>query len=161
MSMDYNKKQAEKYGWDPSWFGCEEFDSDLLEAIKKFQKANGLSPDGMCGPSTFRRLWTEREEEQELHRIDLIEENDKKYIVYNTKHVEIFWPKVVLWNQENGQEASTNHFSSYAGERPRKPRFFVNHWDVCLSSSSCFRVLEKRGYHLKFRKLAYQLKIQL
>ena len=37
MSMDYNKKQAEKYGWDPSWFGCEEFDSDLLEAIKKFQ----------------------------------------------------------------------------------------------------------------------------
>ena len=150
MSIAYNQSQAEKYGWDPSWFGCEDFNEELLDSIKEFQRKHGLVPDGMCGPGTFRRLWTEREEEQELHRIEILEENDKKYIVYNTEHFEIFWPKVVLWNQENGQEASKGHFSSYAGERPRKPRFFVNHWDVCLSSSSCFRVLEKRGISIHF-----------
>ena len=99
--VEYNEKQAAKYGWDPTWFGCEEHDEKLVESVKEFQRKNGLNPDGMCGPSTFRRLWTEREEEQELHRIDLIEESDKKYIVYNTEHTEIFWPKVINFTLEH------------------------------------------------------------
>ena len=42
------------------------------------------------------------------------------------------------------------NYSSYAGAPPRNPRFFVTHWDVCLSSSSCFRVLEQRGISVHF-----------
>jgi len=147
--IEYNKAKAEKYGWTPEWFGCEEFDEDLIVAIKDFQSKNGLSADGMCGAGTFRRLWTAREEEQELHRIEADTES-KSFIVYNTDSVEIFWPKVVLWNQEHGKECSHGTFSTYSGQPPRKPRFFVTHWDVCLSSSSCFRVLEKRGISVHF-----------
>ena len=153
MSLDkaiaYNERKAAQYGWSPEWFGCTKFDADLIVAIKKFQSENGLAADGYCGGSTFRRLWTEREQEQEYHQIQ-IEDTDKKYIVYNNVMTEIFWDKVALWSQEKGKEASTGNYSSYVGQPPRKPRFFVTHWDVCLSSSSCYRVLEKRGISIHF-----------
>ena len=32
----------------------------------------------------------------------------------------------------------------------RKIRYFVNHWDVCLSSNSCQNVLDKRGISVHF-----------
>ena len=36
-------------------------------------------------------------------------------------------------------------------EKPdRKPTFFVNHWDVCLSADSCAKVLNKRGISVHF-----------
>lgn len=145
----YNVEKAKKYGWTPEWFGCSEFDEDLVEAIKAFQAKHGMAADGMCGSGTFRRLWTVREEEQELHRIEADTES-KSYIVYNTNSVEIFWPKVVLWNEKHGQECKKGTYSSYSGCPERKIRFFVTHWDVCLSSSSCFRVLDQRGISVHF-----------
>lgn len=145
----YNEKKAAQYGWTPEWFGCTAFDADLIDAIIAFQTKEGLSADGYCGGSTFRRLWTEREQEQEYHQIQ-IEDDGKKYIIYNNTMTEILWDKVVLWNQEKGKEASQGNYSTYSGQPPRKPRFFVTHWDVCLSSSSCYRVLEKRGISVHF-----------
>ena len=38
----YNKSSADSLGWDPSWFGCEEFDYVLVKAVQKWQKENGL-----------------------------------------------------------------------------------------------------------------------
>ena len=61
----YNESSAAKLGWEPEWFGCDEFDEDLVEAIKKFQKKNGMSADGLCGPGTFRVLFNERMEDIE------------------------------------------------------------------------------------------------
>ena len=78
--LEYNKNKAQKYGWTPEWFGCNSFDADLLSAIISFQKKYGLSADGLCGSSTFRRLWTEREAEQENHQIQMQNE-DKNYII--------------------------------------------------------------------------------
>lgn len=43
--IDYNKKSAKKYGWNPSWFGSRDFDSDLVINIKVFQKEHGLFAD--------------------------------------------------------------------------------------------------------------------
>ena len=57
----YNKSSSDSLGWDPSWFGCEEFNVDLVKAVQKWQKANGLTADGLVGPMTYRRIWTERE----------------------------------------------------------------------------------------------------
>ena len=57
----YNSSSAEKLGWNPSWFGCKEFDVDLVKAVQKWQKNNGLTGDGLVGPMTYRRIWTERE----------------------------------------------------------------------------------------------------
>ena len=59
----YNLASSEKLGWKPDWFGrgLSEFDEDLEEAIAKFQKEHKLKADGLCGPSTFRRIITDRE----------------------------------------------------------------------------------------------------
>ena len=61
MAIDknfYNESSASKLGWDPSWFGEINFDEDLINAIKKWQRAHKLTADGLCGPTTFRRVWT-------------------------------------------------------------------------------------------------------
>ena len=57
----YNEASALKLGWTPDWFGCSYFDEDLTEAIKQYQKDNGLKADGLCGPGTYRRIWTDRQ----------------------------------------------------------------------------------------------------
>ena len=36
----YNESSSAKLGWEPHWFGCDEFDDDLVEAIAKYQKKN-------------------------------------------------------------------------------------------------------------------------
>ncbi len=149
QKIDWNKAQAEKNGWTPEWFDCSDFDADLIDAITQFQRDNGLSADGLCGSGTFRVIWTARETEMEMEQIDF-ENHRQKYIIYNNEATEIYWERVVLWNQEGGKEASVGNYSSYAGEPPRKPRFFVTHWDVALSASSCFRILEKRGISVHF-----------
>ena len=147
--IDYNERKALQYGWTPEWFDCTAFDAELIDAIYAFQREHGLSADGMCGPTTFRIKWTERDQEEES--LQKVEQDDStKYIVYNTQQFQIFWDKVVLWSQEGGQEASQGNYSSYAGEPARQPRFFVSHWDVCLSSASCYRVLEQRGISVHF-----------
>ena len=146
--LSYNKKQADKYGWTPDWFGCSSFDADLIAAIKGFQRENGLTADGMCGPSTYRRLWTDREKNLDDAHIETVQYCE--YIVYNGTKFPIFWDKVITWNEPGGKKASETNYSSYAGKPPREPRFFVTHWDVCLSSNSCFRVLEKRGISIHF-----------
>ena len=143
----YNKEQADKYGWDPSWFGCEFFNEELIQAISTFQQKHGLGSDGLCGPGTFRKLWTHREQNLPDHQ-ETVQFSD--YIVYNGKQVTIFWDKVLTWNEPGGKKASEGKYSSYAGKAPRNPKFFVTHWDVCLNSSSCFRVLEQRGISIHF-----------
>ena len=57
----YNESSARNLGWDPTWFGEKHFDDSLTRAIKKWQKLAGITADGLCGPGTFRRKFTERE----------------------------------------------------------------------------------------------------
>jgi peptidoglycan hydrolase-like protein with peptidoglycan-binding domain len=144
----YNEASAKKLGWEPSWFGEKYFDDKLVRAVKKWQKARGLTGDGLCGPMTFRRLWTERQAE-----IDEYKPNDchySNYIVYNGEFHPIEWDKLVLWSEKGGLETKAGHFYDYSGRPKRKIRYFVNHWDVCLSSTSCQRVLDKRGVSVHF-----------
>ena len=61
----YNEASAARLGWEPDWFGAMEHDETLLKNIKEFQKQHGLSADGLCGPTTYRRVWTQRESELE------------------------------------------------------------------------------------------------
>lgn len=145
--IDYNRRKAAKHGWTPEWFNCTDFDADLIIAIKAYQSRNGLSMDGMCGPSTFRVIYTEREQDNDL---DDDEAENGEYIIYNDARVKIFWDKVTTYNEVGGKKASSGKFSSYAGRRPRDPKFFVSHWDVTLSASRCFRILEKRGISVHY-----------
>ena len=77
----YNEASASKLGWDPSWFGEKYFDDRLTRAVKKFQRLLGLIADGLCGPATFRRLWTKRQENIDDHTPSTCQYSN--YIVFN------------------------------------------------------------------------------
>ena len=149
----YNSSSAAKLGWTPDWFGCEEFDNELVRAVQKWQRANGLRGDGLVGPMTYRRIWTEREAEISDYKP---KKNPSSYatsenhIVHNGRFFPIEWPKVILWNEEGGLKAVDGCYTNYSGKPDRKPTMFVNHWDVCLSSESCATVLNKRGISVHF-----------
>jgi hypothetical protein len=144
----YNEASAKKLGWEPGWFGEKYFDDKLVRAIKKWQKEHGIKGDGLCGPMTFRRLWTERQAD-----IDDYKPNDchySNYVVYNGEFHPIEWDKFVLWSEKGGLQSKSGHYYDYSGRPKRKIRYFVNHWDVCLSSKSCQSVLDRRGISVHF-----------
>jgi peptidoglycan hydrolase-like protein with peptidoglycan-binding domain len=142
----YNESSSAKLGWEPEWFGCDEFDEDLVEAIKHFQKKNGMSADGLCGPGTFRVLYNERMEDIEEFRPAKASAGEK-FIICNGDYFPIDWPKVKLFFEADGLKL-TKGLRKHVGER--NPSFFVCHWDVCLSSKTCHKVLEKRGISVHF-----------
>lgn len=142
----YNEGSAAKLGWTPDWFGCDDFDDDLVDAIAKWQKKNGIKADGLCGPSTFRRVYTERQSDIDEWRPSIVGK-DKSFIVHHGNFIPIKWDKVVLWSEDNGLELAEGFTPYY---EPREIKMFVNHWDVCLNSKSCHSVLKKRGLAVHF-----------
>ena len=144
----YNKASAAKLGWEPSWFGERYFDEKLVRAIKKWQKENNLTADGMCGPGTYRRVWTERQTNIDDYKPT--NPNYSNYIVYNGNFVPIEWEKVILWSENDGLAAQPGHYYDYSGRPKRNIRLFVNHWDVCLNSKSCNDILNRSGISVQF-----------
>lgn len=142
----YNESSALKLGWEPSWFGCSKFNDDLIEAIGKYQKSKGLTSDGMCGPSTYRRIYSDRQASIEKFRPSTAK-NGESFIIYNSEYFDIQWPKVKLWFEADGFKMQKG-FKKMSDKR--EPKFFVCHWDVCLSSASCFKVLHNRGLSVHF-----------
>jgi hypothetical protein len=147
----YNEASAKKLGWEPSWFGEKYFDDKLVRAIKKWQKERNIPADGLCGPTTFRRLWTERQAPQIVG--EYCKDPYATYsnsIVYNGNFYPIKWDKFVLWSEDGGLETSRGKYYDYSGRPARPIRYFVNHWDVCLNSHSCQKILDKRGISVHF-----------
>jgi len=64
----YNQASATQLGWAPSWFSEKHFDEKLVRAVKKWQRNQGLSADGLVGPMTYTRIWTERNSEIDEHK---------------------------------------------------------------------------------------------
>jgi len=149
----YNQASAAKLGWDTSWFRAKEFDDDLVDKIAEWQKKNGIKPDGLCGPSTYRRIFTERDSEIDIYKPRgtynplKVKSKEESFIIHQGNFVKINWPKVVLWSEDNGIRL-TGGYTPYFEKR--KINMFVNHWDVCLNSTSCAKVLNKRGISVHF-----------
>ena len=137
----YNESSAKSLGWEPSWLGAKAFDDSLIRKIRAFQRDNGLKPDGLLGPGTFRRLVAHREAQEEVHQEAHVEiQPGEKAILYKGKKFPIKWDKVVLPTDDGGMQ----HDNGYQHmKRKRNISMFVAHWDVCLNSKSCFRVLNK------------------
>lgn len=146
----YNEASSKKLGWEPEWFGVSTFDDRLLKAVRKWQRENGLTADGLVGPTTFRRIWTEREANIDEWISNEVDDRDDSVIVHNGKFYKIEWPRVVLWSEKNGLSCTEGTYTSYAGHEARKPHFFCTHWDVCLDSRSCSRILQRRGISVHF-----------
>ena len=148
----YNKSSSDSLGWDPSWFGCDEFDFNLVKAVQKWQKNMGLTADGLVGPMTYRRIWTEREANISDYepRKNSYSSYSSHHIVHNGRFIPIEWNKVVLWDETDGFQANKGCYTDYSGKPDRKPTMFVNHWDVCLSAESCANVLNRKGISVHF-----------
>ena len=93
----YNSSSSSKLGWKPQDFGCDDFDDDLVKAIKKFQKSVGIKADGLCGPGTYRRLIAKKESESETHKRYHASETDDNHIICNGVQVPINWKKVLTY----------------------------------------------------------------
>jgi len=143
----YNEASSVKLGWTPDWFNCQDFDEDLVEAIRKWQRKTRLVADGMFGPTSYRVKLNERLSDIDDFRPVLHCKKDQAHIVHAGNFIPIEWDKVVLWSEEDGLSLSGGYTPYF---EPRKIKTFVNHWDVCLDSSTCARVLNKRGISVHF-----------
>ena len=143
-AIEYNRKQANSVGWDPSWFDCRSFDNVLVDAVADFQREYGLSADGMCGPSTYRRKYTERVSSTDEIKEE-VADKDEAFLIFAGEPLPIKWPKVVLWMEKGGLKTAEGHYTKMIGKEKREIKMFVNHWDVCLNSASCSRVLNADG----------------
>lgn len=144
----YNQASAEKLGWEPIWFGCKENDEELVKLIRKWQKERGLTADGMCGPATHRRIYNERISNIDEYEPSIVDEKEENFIVHQGNFIPIQWPKVVLWSEAGGLKIDRGGYTPYFEKR--KINMFVNHWDVCLDSKTCAKVLNKRKISVHF-----------
>jgi len=148
---DYNKTQSKKYGWTPDWFvpGKNSFDTELTNSITNFQKIHGLVADGMCGPSTYRVINAEREAAEKLDALGWVTDSSD-VIWWGDKPIKIDWPsdKVHTYKDAGFPYPISKGLTSYSKKRSIKS--FVTHWDVCLNSMSCAKILAKRNISVHF-----------
>ena len=144
----YNEGSAAKLGWEPDWFGATDFDESLIKKITQFQKSIGTTADGLCGPNTFRRIWTDREKDIGHYYPDEVKESaNESYLLYNNDYVPINWKRVVLPFNNGGKRFTKGYKKQFS---KRKIDLGVTHWDVCLNADSCFKVLTRRGLSIHF-----------
>jgi hypothetical protein len=145
-----NLKSSKSLDWSPSWFGESKHSKNLANKISKFQKVYGVEESGVVDVPTIRRRATEKEA-----LVTVLKEfasanpsENHSAIVCDGKYIGINWKKVVLFKEGHGMKLPKKNYKKYNGTRD--PTMFVAHWDVCLSSKSCFRILEKRGLSVHF-----------
>ena len=141
----YNKKSAKKYGWEPTWFGGSDFNDDLVDKIKDFQMRHGLQQDGLCGPMTYRRIFSQREAMQD----GALETPGEKFIICDGERVPIDWHSVKNIHDVDNYALPSNCFRRYKPNK-RNVKMIITHFDVCLSAASCKRILEKKGISSHF-----------
>ena len=154
MAVDkefYNEASASKLGWEPEWFipGHKLFDKKLTSAIKKWQSERGLYADGMCGPGTFRHINAEIESQAVAQASGWITDSSD-VIWWQNKAIKIDWPSEKVHTFKDPGFPYPISKGVTKNSRKRTIKSFVTHWDVCLSSMSCAKVLAKRGISVHF-----------
>jgi len=136
----YNKRSSKKLGWTPHWFGVDVFGEALQLAVKDFQDDYpDLRVDGMCGPSTFRRLKLERDAAGVGPEL-------KDKILIGGKLLPIAWDKVIV----PGEDGSLALSKGFRRKKDRYTNMVITHWDVCTSAEKCFHVLNGKGISTHF-----------
>ena len=142
----YNEASASKLGWSPDWFisGHTLFDSKLTKAIRDYQKNNGLVADGLCGKSTFRVINSEIEAKRDIEELGWVTDSSD-VIWWKDKPIKIDWPsdKVYTFKDEGFPYPISGGVTK--NSRKRTIKSFVTHWDVCLNSMSCAKVLDRKN----------------
>lgn len=141
--IEANQDYATRQGWNQTWFGTKAFNEEMICNIKAFQKQCGLPETGIVDDSTFRRKVTDREAKS----INFSTINPA--VIYcNDKPITIAWNKVKTFKDKDGYVAREGSYKKTLLRRA--PNMFVTHFDVCLSSKSCFDVLKQRNLSVHF-----------
>ena len=74
-----------------------------------------LGGDGLVGPMTYARIWTERQSDIDEHKPSPSSVKYSNYIVYNSDFYPINWNKVVLWSEVAGMRAAKGNYYDYGG----------------------------------------------
>ena len=75
---------------------------------------------------------------------------EPKNIVCNDVDVKIDWDKVTLWTQPGALMCKSDQYKTVKGDRKQNIDKIVVHWDGCLSSEQCAKVLGQRGLSAHF-----------
>ena len=78
------------------------------------------------------------------------EEEPKNNIVCNDNEVVINWDKVTLWTEPGALICKSDQYKKVTGNRAPSIDKIVVHWDGCLSSEQCAKVLQQRGLSAHF-----------
>lgn len=142
-AISANQDYATRQGWNQTWFGARAFNEEMICNIKSFQKQCGLPETGIVDDSTFRRKLTDREAK------DINFSASNPAVIYcNDKPIPIRWNKVKTFKDKDGFVAREGSYKKAILRR--NPTMFVTHFDVCLSSKSCFDVLKQRNLSVHF-----------
>lgn len=150
-AIKYNRSSLINLKWSPLWFGGKALNEDLIDNICEFQEENDLTPDGMVGPSTYRRILTYVESlNDSLPVTKTRKRRTPTVLIYNNKEYSILWNKVKLYTDPKNLRIADSNYYSYQGKPDRAPIQFVNHWDAALSSRSCVNIINKRKLSMHF-----------
>ena len=83
---------------------------------------------------------------REQFRIDNIDKN----IMCKDVEVSIEWEDTVLWTEDHGLECKPTQYKPVSGNRHSSIDKIVVHWDGCLSSNQCAKVLRDRNLSAHF-----------
>ncbi len=144
-----NRKAAERFGWDPSWLGVDsdEYGEALTDAIKAYQRVEGLLDDGIARILTFRRLITDAVLSGKL---DIAEPTaaPSDCILVGGELLPVPWDRIVTPGEE-GALVLKRGFKARKRKR-EEVRACVIHWDVTPSPAVTRRVLHAGGISTHF-----------
>ena len=130
---NYNERSSEDLGWLPAWFGCAGFGPGLQRKIKEYQLENDLEADGLCGPATYRRIYS-----------DQMKDIDGEYIICNGQKIPIDWPHVETFDENPGIKSPNGSYKRRMRGNDRQVDHFIVHWDATLSAKHCMKILKRR-----------------
>ena len=91
--------------------------------------------------------------EEELHYASEqleIDFKEDKNIVCNDHDVSIDWEDTILWTSPGALMCKANQYKTIPGNRSPTVDKIVIHWDGCLNSAQCAKVLGQRGLSAHF-----------
>ena len=112
--------------------------------MRLFDKAINFLIKAKLDPSSQRREELDREAAEEWAKPS----GNQKSIICDNKHHAIEWDNVVTFEQPDGLVLPKKCYKKQ--KNSRIPNMLVAHWDVCLSSKSCFNILKKRKLSVHF-----------
>jgi len=90
------------------------------------------------------------DDELELAREQFEIDNIDKKIICNDVEVTIDWEDTILWTSPGALMCKSNQYKSVSGNRMSSIDKIVVHWDGCLSSTQCAKILGQRGLSAHF-----------